>query len=89
MGHRSSERRKVTLLLQGEVATALRNAVESGAARSQSELVEHAVSDYLAARERDARARAYADASNDPEFIEDLEAVQRDFARADDELEDA
>ncbi len=77
------KKEKVTLLVDEAVARELRRAVELGAARSQGALVQEAVVSYLSKLEHAAIRAAYAEASRDPQFLEDVESVTRDFRHAD------
>lgn len=80
-------KRKVTLVLEADVADGIKQAVESGRARSQSGLVQEAVVEYLAHQQREAMRAAYAEASRDPSFLRDVEQVRRDFEPLDAQLE--
>jgi Arc/MetJ-type ribon-helix-helix transcriptional regulator len=80
-------KRKVTFVLEGELADRIREAVDAGRAESQSGLVQEAVGEYLAQQDREALRAAYAEAARDPAFLADIEQVMRDFAPLDEELE--
>lgn len=79
-------KRKVTLLVCEETAEALRRAVAEGYARSQSSFVEQAVRAYETAVTRERIREDYREAARDPAFLEDLQAIARDFAEVDAEL---
>lgn len=80
-------KRKVTLVLDGELADRIREAVDSGRADSQSGLVQEAVGEYLARQDREALRAAYAEAARDPAFVADIEQVMKDFGPLEQELD--
>ena len=73
---------KVTYSLPARLVGEVRNVVREGAAPSYSAFVERALRDAV----REARDRLLAaeleQAARDPLFIEDLDAVERDFETA-------
>lgn len=76
---------KLTVLVDEAVATVLRRAVDTGAARSQGELIGHAIRDYVRRLDRDAVRSAYAEAARDSSFLKDIDDVARDFREVDEE----
>jgi hypothetical protein len=81
----SSRYRKVTYSLPEAVARELDR--RSGSERGKSGMVAEALAFYFAAQDRRAVAAVYAEAAQDAEFRADNEAVQRDFAALDREVD--
>jgi predicted transcriptional regulator len=79
--------RKVTYSLPDAVARELDRRA-SGSPRGKSRLVAEALAFYFAAQDRRALSVLYAEAAEDPQFMRDNEAVQRDFAALDRELDE-
>lgn len=77
--------RKVTYSLPDAVAREL-DRRSAGSERSKSRLVAEALAFYFAAQDRQALALLYAEAAEDPQFRSDNEAVLRDFASLDREV---
>ncbi len=78
--------RKVTYSLPADLVAELdRRTVK--AARTKSAVVADALATYFAKRDREALAAVYAEAARDPAFQADNEAVQRDFAALDAEVD--
>ena len=79
--------RKVTYSLPDTVARELdRRASQSSG--SKSRLVAEALAFYFAAQDRRALSVLYSEAAEDPQFVSDNEAVQRDFAALDREMDE-
>jgi hypothetical protein len=84
-GRDSARYRKVTYSLPEVVARELDR--RSGSARGKSGMVAEALAFYFAAQDRRALAVLYAEAAQDAQFKADNEAVQRDFATLDREVD--
>ena len=69
-------KKKVTYQLDGEVLQAVRQAVDSGKARTMSEFVQNALEFHLAELRRAAIRENIRDACADPLFREDVREVQ-------------
>lgn len=80
--------RKVTYSLPEPVVREL-DARSAGSERGKSRLVAEALAFYFAAQDRGALALVYAEAARDPGFQTDNEAVRRDFAALDQEVDGA
>jgi hypothetical protein len=78
--------RKVTYSLPESVANEI-DLRSAGSERGKSRLVGEALAFYFAAQDRRALALVYSEASEDPEFRADNEAVQKDFAALDREAD--
>jgi hypothetical protein len=79
--------RKVTYSLPESVASELdRRSARNE--RRKSRVVAEALAFYFAAQDRQALALLYSGAAQDPQFRADNEAVDRDFAALDRELDD-
>lgn len=70
---------KATFRIRASVLDAIRIAVEAGVAPSASAFVEEAVTDRLRELRRARVYRAYAEAAQDPAFLEDMEETTRAF----------
>lgn len=82
--------REATFQVDAKVLQAIRSLVEQGEAPSASEFVEDALRLKLREVRRARLYTAYGEASNDLEFLADMDAVTRDFdATAGDGLADA
>jgi hypothetical protein len=80
--------RKVTYSLPEPVVQEL-DVRSAGSERGKSQLVAEALTFYFAAQDRGALALLYAEAAQDPEFQIDNEAVRKDFAALDQEVDGA
>jgi hypothetical protein len=78
--------RKVTYSLPTRVAREV-DLRSAGSERGKSRLVAEALAFYFSAQDRRALALVYAEAAHDLEFRADNEAVQRDFAALDREMD--
>ncbi len=74
---------KVTLSLSADLVQRVRERVQSGQARSQSQFVEEALEAKLRQLEREEWDRSLEAASKDPMYLADIEEVERDFRYAD------
>lgn len=81
----SLRHRKVTYSLPEAVARELDR--RSGSERGKSGMVAEALAFYFAAQDRRALAAVYGEAAQDAQFKADNEAVQRDFAFLDREVD--
>ena len=84
-GTDAARHRKVTYSLPEEVARELDR--RSGSPRGKSGMVAEALAFYFAAQDRRALAVLYAEAAQDAQFKADNEAIQRDFAALDREVD--
>jgi len=78
--------RKVTYSLPEDLLREMEAAVREGAAPSYSAFVAEAVAERLRRHREERLAAAFAEAAEDPLFLEDVAAAMRDFAAADAEL---
>ena len=80
--------KKVTYSLSEELVEGIRAVVREGAAPSYSAFVEQALAEGVRRAREQHLAEAFREAASDPVFLEDVEAVMRDFRDADAELEE-
>jgi len=80
---RSSSTATMTFVLPIALAQSVKEAVETGAFASPSELVSAAIAHELKSWKEAEVARAMRDAANDPLFMADLEESMRDLAPLD------
>ena len=77
--------RKVTYSLPEDLLNGVRSVVREGAAPSYSAFVQRALADGVN-RAREAQlAEAFLNASQDPDFLEDVHQTLRDFGNSDDD----
>jgi Arc/MetJ-type ribon-helix-helix transcriptional regulator len=76
-------KRKVTLLMDERLTDRMRAAIAEGAARSQTALIEQAVTRFLEEHRREWLRREWEDAARDPRFLRDIEETMQAFATAD------
>lgn len=82
-------KRKVTYQLDAEVLQAVRQAVDSGEARTMSEFVQNALQGHLAELRRTAIQKNIREACADPLFRQDVREVQAAYeATSDDGMND-
>ena len=74
---------KLTLSLDAKLIKQVRELVQAGEVKSQSEFFEDALRARLKQLERDAWERSLEAASKDPMYLADMEEVERDFMYAD------
>ncbi len=79
--------KKVTYSLPEELVERIRAVVREGAAPSYSAFVAQALEEGVRRAREQHLAEAFREAASDPAFLEDVEAVMRDFRGADAELE--
>jgi len=82
----SRAHRKVTYSLPEPVAREL-DRHSAGSERGKSRVVAEALTFYFTAQDRKALAVLYAEAAEDPQFTADNEAVRKDFASLDQEVD--
>lgn len=75
----SSEMRKTSVRLPASLLDDVREAVERGDAKTQTEFMQQALRHELQALRRKRLRSAYQAASNDEAFMRDMEATTRDF----------
>ena len=74
---------KVTLSLDANLLQQVKQLVQAGEAKSQSEFFEKALRAKLQQIEREVWERSLEAASKDPMYLADIEEVERDFTYAD------
>jgi Arc/MetJ-type ribon-helix-helix transcriptional regulator len=79
--------RKVTYSLPEDLLDGVRAVVQEGAAPSYSAFVQRALSDGVNRAREALLAEAFLNASQDPEFLEDVDHTLRDFGNSHDEEE--
>jgi Arc/MetJ-type ribon-helix-helix transcriptional regulator len=77
--------RKVTYSLPEDLLDGVRSVVEEGAAPSYSAFVQQALTDGVNRAREALLARAFLNAAQDPNFLDDVDRVLRDFGNLDDE----
>jgi Arc/MetJ-type ribon-helix-helix transcriptional regulator len=77
--------RKVTYSLPEELLDGVRSVVQEGAAPSYSAFVQQALADGINRAREALLAEAFLEASQDSDFIEDVDRALRDFGNSDDE----
>ena len=75
--------KKVTLSLDAQLVEQVKQLVQQGEAKSQSEFFEGALRTKLKEIKREQRRQALIEASRDPLFLADIEEIEREFAYAD------
>ena len=75
--------RKVTYSLPEELLNGVRAVVQEGAAPSYSAFVQKALADEVSRAREALLAEAFLEASQDPEFLEDVDRTLRDFGSLD------
>ena len=76
--------RKVTYSLPEDLLDGVRTVVEEGAAPSYSAFVQRALADGVNRAREALLAEAFLNASQDPDFLEDVDQTLRDFDHSDD-----
>lgn len=74
--------RKVTYSLPEDLLEGVRSVVEEGAAPSYSAFVQQALVDGVNRAREALLAKAFLEASRDPEFLEDVDRSQREFGNS-------
>jgi Arc/MetJ-type ribon-helix-helix transcriptional regulator len=74
--------RKVTYSLPEDLLDGVRSVVEEGAAPSYSAFVQQALTDGVNRAREALLARAFLNAAQDPNFLDDVDRVLRDFGNA-------
>jgi len=74
--------KKATFQLESSVIEGIRNAVDNGAAPSANVFVEEAVKARLRELRRAELYGAYTTAADDPEFLDEVAAITREFEPA-------
>ena len=77
--------RKVTYSLPEDLLDGVRAVVQEGAAPSYSAFVQRALADGVNRAREALLAEAFLNASQDPQFLEDVDRTLRDFGNHDDE----
>ena len=75
--------RKVTYSLPEDLLNGVRSVVEEGAAPSYSAFVQQALTDGVNRAREALLARAFLNAAQDPDFLDDVDRVLRDFGHPD------
>ncbi len=80
-------KRKVTYSLPEDLVESIVCVVRDGAAPSYSAFVEEALIEGVRNAKEQALARAFQEASTDPDFLEDVDQTERAFRHVDHEAE--
>lgn len=80
-------KRKVTYSLPEKLVNEIADVVREGAAPSYSAFVEEALTEGIRKAREETLAKAFSDAADDPEFLDDIEETMRSFRHVDHELE--
>jgi metal-responsive CopG/Arc/MetJ family transcriptional regulator len=80
-----STRKKSTYFLSEEILAEIKEIFPAKGLRSQNALVEEALRQYIAEFKRDVLRQKYLEASRDPQFLSDVNEVEKDFQKADTE----
>lgn len=78
--------KKATFVIREGLLDEAREIVRSGSFKSLNALVEEAISEIIGQVRREEYRQALVEASRDPLFLSDLEEVERDFERVDEEF---
>jgi hypothetical protein len=76
-------KKKSTFFLSEDLLAEIKEIVPAKGLRSQNALVEEALSNYVAEFKRDILRKQYLEASQDPQFLADINEVDQDFRYAD------
>ncbi len=74
---------KATFILNEEIMEKGRTLVREKRFKSMNAFVEKAIRDELTALHKDEIKKAILEASKDPQFLADIEEIERDFAHSD------
>ena len=83
MAQNKTIKRKSTFFLSEELLSEIKLMVPAKGLRSQNALVEEALSKYVAEFRRDILRKQYEAAVEDPQFMADIDQVEKDFRNAD------
>lgn len=83
MTRTNSSKKKITYFLSVDILAEIKEIAPARGLRSQNALVEDALRSYIAEFKRDVIRRQYLEASQDPQFMLELEDVERAFRLAD------
>lgn len=78
-------KRKVTYSLPGDLVDDIATVVREGAAPSYSAFVEEALAEGVRRAREDALSRAFKDAAEDPDFMDDVDETMQVFRSVDGE----
>ena len=76
-------KRKSTFFLSEDLLAEIKEIVPLKGLRSQNALVEDAIRDYIARVRQENLRKQYLEASHDPQFLADMDEVEKAFEHAD------
>jgi hypothetical protein len=76
-------RKKSTYFLSEDILSEIKEIVPAKGLRSQNALVEEALRSYIDEFKRDILRKQYLEASQDPQFLADIDEVEKDFEKTD------
>ena len=76
-------KRKSTFFLSEDLLAEIKEIVPLKGLRSQNALVEEAIRDYIARVRQENLRKQYLEASRDPQFLSDVDEVEKAFEHAD------
>ena len=76
-------KKKSTYFLSEEILSEIKEIVPAKGLRSQNALVEEALRSYIDEFKRENLRKQYLEASLDPQFLSDINEVEKDFQKAD------
>jgi len=76
-------RKKSTYFLSEEILSEIKEIVPAKGLRSQNALVEQALRNYIDEFKREILRNQYLEASRDPQFLSDINEVEKDFQKSD------
>jgi metal-responsive CopG/Arc/MetJ family transcriptional regulator len=83
MAQSKTAKKKSTFFLSEDLLAEIKEMVPAKGLRSQNALVEEALYNYIAEFKRDILRKQYLEASQDPQFLADINEVEKDFRYAD------
>lgn len=83
MATTKSTRKKSTYFLSEEILAEIKKIVPATGLRSQNAFVEEALRRYIAEFKRDILRQQYLEASRDPQFLSDINEIEKTFQKAD------
>ena len=83
MVQNKTAKKKSTFFLSQDLLTEIKELVPARGLSSQNALVEEALRKYIAEYKREVLRKQYLEASRDPQFMADIDAIEKDFRPAD------
>jgi metal-responsive CopG/Arc/MetJ family transcriptional regulator len=83
MVQNKTTKKKSTFFLNEQILAEIKEIVPAKGLRSQNALVEEALNKYIAEYKREVLRKQYLEASQDPQFLADIQEVGKDFQHAD------